>query len=104
MSGAEAGDMQGRDEHLARECMVLPVSANMFLPNINLVNCVQNCIAKDPRPTMNATNAGAAAVPFVVRNASAAASFPCPEQTMYPHPRDALHRYVFVESALPYGI
>jgi len=37
MSGTEIGGMQGRDEHLARAWMVLPVSANMLLQEINLV-------------------------------------------------------------------
>ena len=40
MSG-KAGSMQGRDEHLAKQCMVLPVSANMFLSEIDLVPYVQ---------------------------------------------------------------
>jgi hypothetical protein len=38
MSRIETGDMQSRDEYLAKQCMVVPVSANMFLPEIDLVS------------------------------------------------------------------
>jgi hypothetical protein len=37
MSRIETSDMQSRDEYLARQYMVLPVSANMLLPDIDLV-------------------------------------------------------------------
>jgi hypothetical protein len=38
MSRIETGDMQSRDKYLARQYMVLPVSANMFLPEVDLVS------------------------------------------------------------------
>jgi len=37
MSRAKTGDLQSRNEHLAKQRMVLSVSANMCLPEIDLV-------------------------------------------------------------------
>jgi hypothetical protein len=37
MPRIEGGKMQSRDEYLARQCVVLLVSADMFLPDIVLV-------------------------------------------------------------------
>jgi hypothetical protein len=37
MSPTKSGDMQSRDEYLARRRMVLSVPINMFLSNVDLV-------------------------------------------------------------------
>jgi hypothetical protein len=38
MSGIKTGDMQGWNEYLARQQMVLFVSVKMFLPDVDVVS------------------------------------------------------------------